>query len=172
MIDVTELHTPVCDILKRKTPYGYRTVIQMPRAVMVVAFDNQENVHFLSEYMAPQWAYINTFAKGAIEPSESPENAARRELAEELGLGANTLEPLLKLKNQPSYSTAETFVFVARGCTPLAQPTLGDEPTGSIRHKSMPWHALFVERNNIFSCARSLAAIGELIAQNVHKMST
>lgn len=171
MKDFTQLRTSVLDVITRETPFGDRTVIKMPRAVMVIAFDTEGKVHFLQEYMAPQRAFNNTFAKGAIDARESPEAAARRELAEELGLTADRLERLLELKNQPSHSTAETVVFVAYGCTPHDQPAKGDEVKGSIHSVSMPWHDLFTKRKEIFSCARCLAATGELIAQNIHRKS-
>ncbi len=46
-----------------------------------------------------RWATIG----GAVEPGETPEEAARREVHEEVGLAVTTLEPLGHFANSPMY---------------------------------------------------------------------
>jgi ADP-ribose pyrophosphatase len=48
---------------------------------------------------------------GKLEPGESPEEAARRELAEECGLTAGSLEALGSFWVVPAYSTERMHVF-------------------------------------------------------------
>ena len=48
---------------------------------------------------------------GKLEQGESPEEAARRELAEECGLTAGSLEPLGAFWVVPAYSTERAHVF-------------------------------------------------------------
>ena len=139
-----------------------RTVIDMPDAVMIIAIDAAGNVHYLEEYMAPQEGYQATFVKGAIDQGDTPESAARRELGEELSMEAVEVDLLLKLDDRPSHLTTQTHVFVARGCTPLAGAPKGDEEKGTLRKKTMPFAEMVKSRKEIFTCARCLAALGEL----------
>jgi len=54
------------------------------------------------------------FPGGKIEPDESPEAAAARELAEETGLGAGALEPLTVFLHSYPERTVRLHVFLAR----------------------------------------------------------
>ena len=164
-MDTVLMKNPIMQVVSRETPYGNRTVIDMPPAVMVVAIDDDQNVHFLEEYMAPRNGFKPTFAKGAIDPGESPGEAARRELEEELGLKSDHMELVLQVENQPSHSTARTYIFVAKRCHRLRNPVQGDETAGSIRHLTKPLEELAAMRASYFSCARCRAAMAELIVQ-------
>ena len=55
---------------------------------------------------------------GKIEPGETPERAAARELAEECGLAAASLRRLGGFWLVPAYSTEYTHLFEARGLSP------------------------------------------------------
>lgn len=61
------------------------------------------------------------FPGGKLDPGETPEHAAARELAEETGLVAGTLEPLLVLVHEYPERSVRLHVFLAR------------EPRGDLR---------------------------------------
>ena len=56
-------------------------------AVMVVPFINDDEFLLVREYAAGTHTYELGFPKGLIDPGESPEVAANRELKEEIGFG-------------------------------------------------------------------------------------
>lgn len=58
---------------------------------------------------------------GVIDPGESPEQAARRELREETGYEADELEMLLLTEPNPAVQNNRCFTFVARGARPAAE---------------------------------------------------
>ncbi len=62
------------------------------------------------------------FASGAIDPGESPEEGARRELLEETGYAASELEYLGAFAPDPSKHTNFAHLFVATGATQVAEP--------------------------------------------------
>ena len=77
---------------------------------------------------------------GTLEPPEPPARCARRELVEEAGYAAGTLEPLLSFWTAPGLWDERMHAFVARGLTPAARaPEAGEEiepaplPAGEVR---------------------------------------
>ncbi len=63
--------------------------------------------------------------KGRIDAGESPEEAARRELREEIGLDARRLDILKTVSLTPAYSNYRR-IFLASELFPA--PLAGDEP--------------------------------------------
>ncbi len=64
---------------------------------------------------------------GTLAQSESPEDCAARELKEETGYQASSIEPLGSFFNAPGWSTFRLFSFVARGLTAGLQQLEKDE---------------------------------------------
>ena len=64
---------------------------------------------------------------GTMEPGESPEACARRELAEEAGYRAGRLEPLGEAWADPGLTDERLFLFVARELTPAPRQLDPDE---------------------------------------------
>jgi ADP-ribose pyrophosphatase len=64
---------------------------------------------------------------GKLEPGETPEQAAARELAEECGLAAAGLRRLGAFWVVPAYSTERAHVFEASGLTPSIEHALDED---------------------------------------------
>ena len=64
---------------------------------------------------------------GKLEPGETPELAAARELAEECGLAALRLRELGAFWVVPAYSTERVHVFEAKGLFPSVDRPLDDD---------------------------------------------
>ncbi|MGY0505955.1 ADP compounds hydrolase NudE [Luteimonas sp. e5] len=103
-----------------------RLLAQGPGAVIVVAMPDPEHVLLVREYAAGFERYELGPVKGAIDPGESPEVAANRELMEEAGFGAHDIRVLRSLALSPSYMTHTAHVVLARELYPQRLP--GDEP--------------------------------------------
>lgn len=95
-------------------------------AVMVVPFINDDEFLLVREYAAGTHTYELGFPKGLIDPGESPEVAANRELKEEIGFGTNTLHPLHSVSMAPAFFDAKMIIFIAEDLYPEVLP--GDEP--------------------------------------------
>ena len=95
-------------------------------AVLIVPFFDKETILLIREYAAGTHSYEIGFPKGLIDPGEAPDAAANRELKEEVGFGANTLQKLKKVTMSPSYFSSEMTLFMAFDLYPEKLP--GDEP--------------------------------------------
>ena len=95
-------------------------------AVMMVPINAKGEVLLIREYGAGIEDYTLTLPKGAMDLGETMEQAAQRELKEEIHFGAKELHFLKKLSLSPSYMKSGIDVLVALD---LYEASLeGDEP--------------------------------------------
>lgn len=95
-------------------------------AVLVVPVLDDERFLLVREYGAGQERYELCFPKGGVENGETPESAALRELQEETGYAARTLDVIRAVSLSPSYVKHETVLVLARDLYPSSLD--GDEP--------------------------------------------
>ncbi|MFA0540123.1 ADP compounds hydrolase NudE [Vibrio sp. 10N.222.52.B7] len=95
-------------------------------AVMMVPITEQGDILLVREYAAGTERYELGFPKGLIDPGEQPNEAAVRELKEEIGFGANKLIPLKEVILAPSYFSSKMTLFIAEDLYP--DKLEGDEP--------------------------------------------
>ncbi|MGF1738871.1 ADP compounds hydrolase NudE [Photobacterium satsumensis] len=95
-------------------------------AVLVVPVSEQGDLLLIREYSAGTERYELGFPKGLIDQGESASEAANRELKEEIGFGANDLQPLKEVVLAPSYFSSKMTLFLAQGLYP--EKLEGDEP--------------------------------------------
>lgn len=95
-------------------------------AVMIVPMRDDDTVLMIREYGAGVESYTLGLPKGALEPDETLEQGANRELQEETGHGARLLTPLKSLTLSPSYMSSQLTVVLAEDLYPSRLE--GDEP--------------------------------------------
>lgn len=93
---------------------------------VIVAVDGDENVLALHGYRHGAGRVLWEFPAGALEPGESPESAARRELREETGYEADEWQPLGSFVVDGNRKLATAHLFAARGLRRVAEPASGD----------------------------------------------
>jgi len=137
-----------------------------PGSVMVAAMLDADTVVLVREYACGMHRYELGLPKGRMDPGETPEQAADRELKEETGFGARRLTLLRSLALSPTYMEFSTHLVLAEDLYPQRLP--GDEPE---EIDVVPWkladlHALMLRED--CSEGRSLAAlfiVRELLAR-------
>jgi len=90
-----------------------RDVVRLPGGSTVVAIDGEGYVYLVSQYRAAVGRMTLELPAGRLEPGESPEECAARELLEETGLRAGTLRRLTSILTSPGYSDEMLHVFLA-----------------------------------------------------------
>jgi ADP-ribose diphosphatase len=143
-----------------------RVCARGPGSVIVAAMLDAETILLVREYACGMHRYEVGLPKGRMDPGETPEQAADRELKEETGYGARKLQLLRTLTLSPSYMEFSTHLVLAEDLYPQRLP--GDEPE---EIEVVPWkladlHALMLRED--CSEGRSLAAlflVRELLAR-------
>jgi ADP-ribose diphosphatase len=126
-------------------------------AVIVVPFQDPETVLMIREYAAGSERYELVLPKGKVEAGEHPEQAANREMAEEISFTAETLTHLTDLSIAPGYMRHATHLVLAEGLSPAQAE--GDEPEPL---EVVPWRLdqlLELGLGDDCTEARSLAAL-------------
>jgi ADP-ribose diphosphatase len=126
-------------------------------AVMIVPMLTSDTMLLVREYCAGTHTYELGFPKGLIDPGESAQEAANRELKEEIGYGADKLLFVDKVAMAPAFFDATMEIFVAQNLFEQRLP--GDEPE---ELEVVPWKLsdykqLLAQKD--FNEARSIAAL-------------
>lgn len=106
-VRVDNVRMPDGDIVSRE-------VVEHPDAVAVVAVDPDGQVVLLRQYRHPITSTELEIPAGKLdEPGEGRAEAARRELAEEVGLAADNLVELVTFHNSSGWTDESTTVYLA-----------------------------------------------------------
>ncbi len=99
---------------------GHYYVVDFPECIVAIAEDAGRllTVNF---YRHPIGQYSHELPMGRIEPGESPEQAAFRELHEEGGIKANKMTKIGEMFIASGVMNNKMHVFVASELTPVAQ---------------------------------------------------
>jgi len=101
-------------------------VVRFPDYVLVYAEMEDGRVPMLRQYKHGPRRICLTFPGGAIEPDETPVDAASRELMEELGCIAQEFDSLGAFMTNANQGCNTAHLFHARGCRIIAEPTSRD----------------------------------------------
>lgn len=102
----------------------FQRIVSSGEAAMVVPM-TESGVLMVREYAAGTDRYELGFVKGRIDPGETPQEAAQRELKEEIGFGAEELTYIREMHGLPHYSDFSMHLFFASGLYP--SELVGDE---------------------------------------------
>lgn len=97
-------------------------VIQGLDFVVIVALTPQNQLLLVRQFRVAAGAVTLELPAGHIDPGETPEQAARRELLEETGYEADKLELLASLSPSVARFTNRMWCFFAAGVKPAVVP--------------------------------------------------
>jgi len=98
-------------------------VLRAPEWINVIPLTADGRVVLVQQFRFGIEAETLEIPGGMCDPGESPEAAARRELREETGYEAASLEPIGWVHPNPPLQTNRCFSFVARGLVRAGQPS-------------------------------------------------
>ena len=136
-------------------------LVRHPGASAMVPVDDRGRVLLLRQYRHAAGGFIWEIPAGTLEPGESPEECARRELVEETGHSAARWDKLTEIFLAPGYSTEFMVVYLA---TDLKHDPLEADADEFLSVEKIPVkQALEMAEKGEIPDAKSLAAL--LLAQ-------
>lgn len=102
-----------------------REIIQHPGAVCMVPVDGDGRLLLVSQYRHAATSRLLELPAGTLEPGETPQPAAVRELQEEVGMFPETVAALGGFFVAPGYTTEYIHLFVCRDLRP--EPLAADD---------------------------------------------
>jgi len=103
-----------------KTPDGRETkydIIEHGGSVILVPLDADGNLLFVRQYRHAAGTDLLELPAGTLDEGEEPAVCAAREIREETGFAAGTLEKIGEFYLAPGYSTEFMIVYLARDLT-------------------------------------------------------
>ncbi|MBQ27992.1 MAG: ADP-ribose pyrophosphatase [Nitrospiraceae bacterium] len=86
-------------------------IISHPGAAAVVPFKDESTVILVRQYRHAIGAYIYEIPAGKLSPGENPKECAQRELEEEIGYTADTLEPVVTFLTTPGFTNEVIHIY-------------------------------------------------------------
>jgi ADP-ribose pyrophosphatase len=102
-------------------------IIHHPGAAAVVPLKEDGTVILIRQYRHAVGGYIYEIPAGKLHPDENPLECAQRELEEEVGYRAGSLELLTSFFTTPGFTNEVIHIFKGTGLTPGAQNLGQDE---------------------------------------------
>ena len=93
-------------------------VIHHPGSVVILPVDDEGKVWFTYQYRHAIRQLLLELPAGTMESGENPAECAGREIQEEIGLAAKSIEFIGKMYLVPGYSDELMYVFLATGLYP------------------------------------------------------
>lgn len=104
-----------------------RTVVRVGGAVALIPIDG-DDVVLIRQYRTPLERAILELPAGKLDvPGEDPREAAGRELAEEVGFVAGTIEELVHYHASPGFSDEDVIVYLATELEAVPMNRIGPE---------------------------------------------
>jgi ADP-ribose pyrophosphatase len=102
-------------------------IVRHPGAAAIVPFVNDDEVLLIRQYRHATAGNLLEVPAGKLDPGESPEVCAARELEEESGHRAGRLENLGWIWTTPGFTDEKIHLFAAFDLTPSVQRPEDDE---------------------------------------------
>jgi len=134
-----------------------REIIEHRGAAAIVAVTGDRDVILVRQYRYAITTNLLEIPAGTMEPGETPQQCASRELEEETGYRCKKIEKILEFFPVPGYSTEKIHVYLARELIKSKMHTEDDE---RIELEILPFHrALEKVRSGEIQDAKSICAL-------------
>lgn len=129
---VVQLHVDEVELANGKLTS--REVVEHADAVVVLPIDQSGRALLVRQYRYPIGKDLLEAPAGGIDPGEDPDEAAQRELQEEIGYRADRLDSLGGFWTAPGFCTEYMYAYIARDLSASSLAPDEDEDIVVERH--------------------------------------
>ena len=104
-----------------------REVIHHPGGAAIVPLLSDGSVLLVEQFRYPMQQSLIELPAGKVDPGETPEVTAARELEEEVNLRAGSLEKLAEFYTTPGFCNEKLYLYLARDLQPSCKSPVEDE---------------------------------------------
>ncbi len=104
-----------------------REVVHHPGSAVIIPIYDDGTVALVKQYRHPVVRYLLEAPAGTLAKGETPEIGAARELEEELGVVAGTMEKLIEFFVSPGFCEEKMWLYLATDLTATKQRLEDDE---------------------------------------------
>jgi ADP-ribose pyrophosphatase len=138
--------------------------VRHPGAVVILPLTNDGELLILRQYRHTIKQWIYEFPAGTLDPHEQPETCAHRELQEETGFKAASLQPLGHIFPAPGFCDEVQYGFIATGLTP-SSGELDDDEFLEVLHMTQEEFSQKIKSQEIID-AKTLAFYARALASD------
>ncbi len=102
-------------------------IVEHPGAAAIVPFVSDREILLIRQYRHAAGGFLIEVPAGKIDPGESPDETAHRELQEEVGQRAGRLEKLGWIWTSPGFAREKIHLYAAFDLTAVAARPADDE---------------------------------------------
>lgn len=132
-------------------------VLKHPGAAAAVVFVSDDRIVMLRQYRHAVGLWLWEIPAGKLDPGEEPAECIAREIEEETGLRARSVEPLGVMVPAPAYTDERIWLFVATG-TEGGTLALGDDEEIEVHEMDFAEALAMIERGEIID-AKTIAGL-------------
>lgn len=121
------LHIALNEVTFPDGKSSVRETVVHPGAVAIVPFIDEDHVILIEQFRTAADQILWEIPAGTLEKDEDPIDCAKRELIEETGYRADTMNKLASFFLAPGYSTEVIHLFAAHGLSKEGQKLEEDE---------------------------------------------
>ncbi len=141
-----------------------REVVKHVPGVSILAC-HEGCLYFVRQYRYAVQSYMVEIPAGLVDPGETPEEAAARELQEEVGLKPDYLKYVCNLQPSPGFLDEEHTIFYSDDFT---QHELPRDPDENIQILKIPIETVrMLYRNAFFTDAKTICALGYFFSDEI-----
>ena len=145
--------------------YDREVVVHNGSAVIVPLFEDG-TLGLVRQYRHAAGDYLLEVPAGTLSPGEDPAKGAARELEEEIGVTADSVEKLCEFYVSPGFLTEKMNLYLATGLTHVGQKLEDDEILTVERHGIEELQKMFAAGE--IRDAKTIIAI-QLVSDRLHR---
>jgi ADP-ribose diphosphatase len=142
-----------------------REVFQHPGGAAVIPLFPNDDVLLVKQFRYPMQEYLLELPAGKIDPGETPESTAARELEEEVGYTCGRLTKIAEFYTTPGFCDERLFLYLAEELEPCEKLQDEDEEIEIVRF-SLDVLPELIKRGGIVD-AKTIIGIHQLLLSRI-----